>query len=222
MERRFEFEQGQYYHIFNRGVEKRDIFLDDADRNRFQSLLYLGNGDRPVVFKAIQGLPLERERGATRTSIIAYALMPNHFHVIAREDREGGISAFMSKLSTSYSMYFNTKYERTGSLLCHPFRARHIHFDDYFRWVLSYVHLNPLDIFAPGWKERRKIDTKEAGDFLGSFKYSSYPDYFRGDRLETKIISKEALPICVTDIESIEQMLEEFWDPPEDRHADSW
>ena len=222
MERRFSFEPGQYYHVFNRGVEKRNIFLDDADRSRFQNLLYLANGGRPIVFKLIQGLPLEKERGATRTSIIAYALMSNHFHIIAREDRDGGLSTFMSKLSTSYSMYFNTKYERSGSLLCHPFRAQHIYIDNYFRWALSYVHLNPLDIFAPRWRKKRRINAEHASDFLRSYKYSSYADYFIGERLETKIINKEALPIRMSEIESVQSMLEEFWDPLEDYETRTW
>lgn len=66
MQRPFEFEFGQYYHVFNRGVERRTIFQKKEDFDRFQNLLYLANGDRPVVFKRVQGLPLDKERGNVR------------------------------------------------------------------------------------------------------------------------------------------------------------
>lgn len=215
MQRKFQFEPGECYHIFNRGVEKRIIFQDDGDWLRFQNLLYLANGSHPLIFKSLQGLPLEQDRGNVHASIIAYALMPNHFHIIGREDKEGGLSKLMSKLSTSYCMYFNMKYERSGPLLCHPFRARHINSDDYFRWVLSYVHLNPLDLMDSGWSEKGKIDLDRAVRFLQSFAYSSYPDYFLGKRPATKIINKNALPIEISDLENVQDMLEEFRTPPE-------
>ena len=214
MQRKFEFERGEHYHIFNRGVEKRIIFQDNGDWIRFQNLLYLANGDKPLIFKLFQGLPLEQERGDAHASVIAYALMPNHFHIIGREDKSGGLSRLMGKLSTSYSMYFNTKYARSGPLLCHPFRARHINTDDYFRWVLSYVHLNPPDIMDPGCLKKGEINVDQAVKFLRSFAYSSYPDYFR-KRPATKIINKSALPVEISDLENIEEMLEEFRAPPE-------
>jgi len=215
MQRKFQFETGECYHIFNRGVEKRTIFQDEGDWTRFQNLLYLANGDKPLVFKLLQGLPLEQERGAAHASIIAYALIPNHFHIIGREDKDGGLSRLMGKLSTSYSMYFNVKYARSGPLLCRPFRARHINSDDYFRWVLSYVHLNPLDIMEPGWSEKGEIDFDRAVEFLQSFSYSSYPDYFLAKRPATRIINKDALPVEISDLESVQEMLEEFRTPPE-------
>ena len=215
MQRKFQFETGECYHIFNRGVEKRTIFQDEGDWTRFQNLLYLANGDKPLVFKLLQGLSLEQERGAAHASIIAYALIPNHFHIIGREDKDGGLSRLMGKLSTSYSMYFNVKYARSGPLLCRPFRARHINSDDYFRWVLSYVHLNPLDIMEPGWSETAEIDFDRAVEFLQSFSYSSYPDYFLAKRPATRIINKDALPVEISDLESVQEMLEEFRTPPE-------
>ena len=215
MQRKFQFETGEHYHIFNRGVEKRNIFLDDGDWTRFQNLLYLANGDKSLVFKLLQGLPLEQERGGAHASIIAYALMPNHFHIIGRENKSGGLSKLMGKLSTSYSMYFNTKYAPSGPLLCHPFHARHINTDDYFRWVLSYVHLNPLDLMDSGCLKKGEINVDQAIKFLQSFAYSSYPDYFLEKRLATRIIDKNALPVEISDLENVEEMLKEFRDPPE-------
>src|SRR3989344_3877386 len=105
MERTIVFEPGCHYHVYNRGVEKRDIFVDDNDRLRFQNLLYLANGDRPLVYKLIRGLPLDRDRGAQHVRLWAYGLMTNHFHIVAEENDARGLTKFMSKLSTSYSMY---------------------------------------------------------------------------------------------------------------------
>ena len=84
------------------------------------------------------------------------------------------------------------------------------------------MHLNPLDIFAPRWRKKRRINAEHASDFLRSYKYSSYADYFIGERLETKIINKEALPIRMSEIESVQSMLEEFWDPLEDYETRTW
>lgn len=203
MERRFKFSEGEYYHVYNRGVEKRTIFQDTNDLRRFQELLFIANGDKPVVYKNIQGAPFAWDRGVMRSSILAYSLMPNHFHLIVRENVEGGLSKFMGKLATSYSMYFNTRHERTGALMHHPFRARHIDGDDYFRWVLSYVHLNPI-------LEDDRLDVEVAARKLRTFEYSSYPDYFLGERAAGAVLHKDAMPIPLNDLENVETMLHEF------------
>ena len=209
MDRGFKFATGEYYHIFNRAVEKKAIFLDESDYKHFQVLLYLANGSAPITFKRVRKQPLDHDRGEMCVSVVCYGLMQNHFHIIARENKEGSISKFMGKLSTSYSMYFNTKYERSGPLFCHPFRARHISGEDYFRYVVSYVHLNPLDVIFPK-SSRQRFDLKQAEEFLDSYWYSSYQDYFHSRRLESKIINKEALPIEISDLETVEQMLKEY------------
>ena len=131
MERTIVFEPDCQYHIYNRGVEKRSIFVDDIDRLRFQNLLYLANGDRPLVYKTIRGSPLDRDRGNQHVPILAYGMMTNHFHIVAQENESRGLTKFMSKLLTAYSMYFNTKHQRTGSLMVHAFKAKHIDNDDY-------------------------------------------------------------------------------------------
>lgn len=156
------------------------------------------------------GALFEQEAGGdTLVDLLAYALMPNHVHMIVREKQEGGISKFMLKLMTAYSMYFNTKHERSGPLFVRPFRAKHIDSDEYFRWIISYVHLNPLDLHETGWKESGFANKDTATTFISSFKYSSYADYFLGARSEGSILSKEALPVDIQDLESVETMLKE-------------
>jgi len=222
MERRFTFEPNHIYHIYNRGVEKRTIFHDDNDKLRFQQLLYLANGDRPFVFRRVRGEPLDRDRGTLKTSLLGYSMMTNHFHIIALEREYGGISSFLGKLSTAYSMYFNTKNHRSGTLLCRPFRAKHVDNDDYFRWLMSYVHLNPLDLIESRWKERGALHVREATDFLTSYQFSSYPDYFGAPRLENKIIDRPSLPIETAGLERFEDMLKEFKDPYERPDLEIW
>lgn len=206
MQRSFSFVPGEHYHIFNRGVEKRPIFVDQRDWKRFQYLLYLCNGTNPVVFKLIQGNPLDKDRGERLTAILSYALMPNHFHLIVREDTEGGISKFLKRLLTAYSMYFNTKYERSGALFCRPFRARHIDSDEYFRWVFSYVHSNPLNLAS--LSDKNELRNGALAEHLKNFAYSSYPDYFPGGRKEGVIINRESLPVSISDLEKVEDILE--------------
>ncbi len=209
MQRKFSFVPGEFYHVYNRGVEKRDVFLETPDWRRFQSLLYLCNSDKTLVYKLIQGEPLEYDRGEEIVSIFAYTLMANHFHIVAKENRLGGLSKFMGRLLTSYSMYFNIKYERSGALMCRPFRAKHISDDAYLRWVLSYVHLNPLGIKNSGLEEAYSTGKSRAEDTLSSFRYSSYQDYFLGTRPETRILNKIELPIDIADLESVDEMLRE-------------
>src|ERR1041384_4974447 len=100
MQRSCNFLPGNYYHVYNRGVEKRLIFKQESDWKHFQALLYLCNGQKPLVYRYIFGDPLEYERGTALVSIVAYSLMPNHFHLLVREDIAGGLSKFMARLLT--------------------------------------------------------------------------------------------------------------------------
>ncbi|MEX0931726.1 MAG: transposase [Candidatus Paceibacterota bacterium] len=192
MERKFKFETGEYYHVYNRGIARLPVFYNDSDYERFINLLYLCNSSKPVVYRLIQGDPLYEERGGTLVDIVAYVLMPNHYHLILREKVEGGIIKFLSKVMTAYTMYFNTKNERGGQLFCKPFRAKHINEDAYFRWVLSYIHLNPLGLVSD---EKRKKD--DMNKYLKEYKYSSFIDYYVGKRKESNILEMS----CVDEFE---------------------
>lgn len=143
-------------------------------------------------------------------NILAYSLMPNHFHILLQEISRGGVSKFMLKLMTSYSMYFNIKNERSGPLFVRPFRAKHVDSDEYFRWVFSYVHLNPLDIQFPGWKERGISDGEATQAFLLDYPFSSYKDYAGPTRPERAILNPGALPVDVKDLEDIGVMFTEY------------
>ena len=194
--RTLDFSVDEYYHVYNRGTDKRDIFLDDADRNRFIKLLFIANGTNPFVFRDFPiGVPyVEIDRGELITSIGAYCLMSNHFHILLKETSEDGISKFIGKLLTSYSSYFNKKYKRTGSLFEGTFKATHVDSDEYLKYLLSYIHLNPVKVIDPNWKENAIANRNTAKKYLESYHYSSYVDYSSQNRKERVILNRETFP----------------------------
>lgn len=211
MRRNFDFSIGEFYHIYNRGSNKSNIFLDDNDRKRFQRLLYICNSVNPVVFKTIQGRSLEEiERGKTIVDIGAYCLMPNHFHVLIKEHTEDGIALFLKKVSTAYSMYFNTRYERSGVLFQGRFKAMHADSDEYLKYLFSYIHLNPVKIIDPKWKENGISDRVKAKQYLAKYAYSSYFDYMGIKREENLILNKNAFPDYFEGIKEFSQAVEEW------------
>jgi len=192
--RNLSFSQNEFYHIYNRGVDKRGIFLDDQDRNRFIRLMFICNGAFPVVYRNTQKLSLSEIRVGNKLSAVgAYCLMHNHFHILVKETEEGGTVKFMSKLLTAYSSYFNRKYERTGTLFGAKFKSSHLDSDEYLKYMFAYIHLNPLKILDPNWKEKT-LDLKTAKNFLDKYFCSSHADYAIGTREESVILNKEVFP----------------------------
>jgi putative transposase len=197
MGRRTSFAPDEIYHLYNRGTEKRRIFMDAADYKRFAALLYLCNQRKPINVKA-QGRTSDKlyasRKGEPLIDIAAYCLMPNHFHIIAREREYGGISKFMQKLLTAYTMYFNTKQKRTGTLFQGRFKATHAEDDRYLRYLIAYVHLNPVKLIESKWKENGISDRVRAEKYLYQYKYSSYLDNLGIRRPENAIVQISALP----------------------------
>lgn len=191
---------GEFYHVYNRGVEKRDVFLDPNDHERFIKLLYACN-DTQQVRLARQGLTLPQliTEGRTKpiVDICAYCLMPNHFHLLLYETTESGISNFMQKLSTGYTMFFNKKYNRVGSLFQGTFKSKHVQKDEQLRHLVTYIHLNPIALVdRESWEQRsvRKDTEKKIRLFIDGYKYSSFHDYQPNvSRQETLILNKQKL-----------------------------
>lgn len=204
MARNIVFTKGEFYHLYNRGTDKRTTFERDSDYKRFCLLLYLCNGTNSFHFER-----LPNWRGSTSAELIdavfrdiqepivaigAYCLMPNHFHLLVREISEGGISTFMHKLSTAYTMYFNRKNERTGSLFQGRFKAQHADSDIYLKYLFSYIHLNPVKLIEPQWKTQEIGAREHVKKFLNSYPYSSYFDYINIAREFSKILNQKEFP----------------------------
>ena len=192
--RKVNFVHGEYYHIYNRGNDKRIIFHDNGDYNHFIKLLYLSNSKRNIKIRDISTNIFDFDRENLLVYIGAYCLMPNHFHLILTQSEENGISKFMQKISTAYSMYYNTKYQKTGSLFQGKFKSEYANNDRYLKYLFSYIHLNPIKLIKKDWKEKGVGDKKIAIEFLNKYKYSSYLDYYGDNRNEIKIINKKAFP----------------------------
>ena len=163
---------GEFYHLYNRGTEKRKIFLEKKDYQKFIYLMYLCNTTKSIELRKI-GENFDRQE--LLVNIGAYCLMPNHFHILITEKLENGISRYMLKLMTAYSMYFNKKYERTGKLYEGVFKSTHINNDNYFKYLYSYIHLNPAKIVDKNWRENK--NTIKLLQFVLDYPYSSIGEY---------------------------------------------
>lgn len=160
----------EFYHLYNRGVEKRNIFMQFRDYFRFQQTFfyYQFQGPKPSFSKfSKQQLTLFKPLNQNKVvEIICFCLMPNHFHFLVRQLKGNGISLFMGQAINSYTKYFNTKYNRVGPLMQGPFKAVRAESDEQLIHLSRYIHLNP--IVSGIIKE------------LDSYKYSSYSEYISG------------------------------------------
>lgn len=166
---------GQVYHLFNRGVEKRNVFTDRREYSRFlEAIQYYQQIDPQVRFSKADKDKKENLSDKKLVEVIAYCLMPNHFHFLLKQVSDNGISTFIRRLINSYTRYFNTKNERVGSLFQGPFKAVRMESDGQLLHVTRYIHLNPLAGYL----------VKD----LRNFEWSSYLGYIG---LEDKLCRRE-------------------------------
>ena len=199
MGRKVQFAPESYFHIYNRGTEKREIFIDDSDYQRFLILLYLCNNVSPVSIRDLldKGLTFREmfniERKQILVDIGAYCLMNNHIHLLVRTKQENDVSRFMQKLFTGYTMYFNKKYERTGSLFESTFKAILADKDEYLKYLFAYIHLNPVKLIEADWKTKGIKNISKARKFLENYQWSSYL-YYTGVKSPDLILNSKEFP----------------------------
>lgn len=178
-----------YYHVYNRGNNKQDIFLDDEDRKcflfRMREALY-------PEFVTSRRKPLPE--GAF--TLLAYCLMPNHFHLLIRQNLSTPISQLIKKVCTGYSKYFNKKHERVGHVFQDQFKAIGISNDSYLLWVSAYIHQNPK---VGGLAES-----------LPEYPWSSYRDYL-GLR-SGKLCSTDLILGMVKNTQEYEKFVDDFFE----------
>jgi putative transposase len=193
--RKIKFVKGGIYHIFNRGVEKRNIFQDDADKWRFLQGLYLFNDEkasasslwklenekRELNFRTLKiFVEREREKREPLVKIMADCLMSNHYHLILEEIRENGISAFMHRIGTGYTGYFNKKHGRVGSLFQGTFKANKVNKDIYLQYLLIYLNVvNPGELVEPKLKERGVKNIDLIMKFAAGYPWSTHQEYLK-------------------------------------------
>jgi putative transposase len=210
----------QYYHIYNRGVDKRDIFMNKADLDRFALSVKEFNVIEPI--RSIKDLAFRKsedsdvKRPNLLVSIVCYCFNPNHFHFILKQEVEGGISEFLKRLLGGYTKYFNLIHKRSGALFQGTFRSNLIDDDAYFLKIRPYVHLNYLVHDIPKEKtylalsSEKEYDTgnfvivaeKEAQELLdfygGNESYKkecmNVISFIREERGLTSLLEEELLP----------------------------
>lgn len=176
--------EGGYYHLYNRGVVKNKIFLDERDYAVFLSYLkeYLSPFIPPSEEQIKhQGYVYFRKNYHQKIELLSFVLMPNHFHLLLKQNQPRIIEGFMRSLLTRYSGYFNKKYKRVGHLFQDVYKGILIDGEGYFLWLSRYIHRNPIDLI-------------KSGSGLSSYPYSSYPAYLglkKSDWINTNNILKQ-------------------------------
>ena len=170
------------YHICNRGVDKREVFLDDGDRTRFVHDLYVMNDVHSVPNHGRHELGNISDAGHEREPLVhlyAWCLMPNHYHLLLSpvDDEPANLSLFAQKVGMGYSKFCNKKYKRSGALWQGKHKKVHIQRDAHFLYIPFYIHLNPLDLSIPEWRHGRVKDVDKALEQLSGYRWSSFLDY---------------------------------------------
>lgn len=175
---------GEYYHLYNRGVQKQEIFFDERDYVRFlflilyfQSLhsvtnvgLHTSNFIKHSVFN-ISKKQREKIISERRVALASFCLMPNHFHLLVYEKDPGGIARYMQRILNAYTKYINTRYKKSGHLFQGPYQAVHVGSNEQLLHLSSYIHRNPRELTH--WKNREE-----------RYPWSSYQDYISDNRWE--------------------------------------
>ncbi len=226
-----QFVNNHIYHIYNRGVEKRNVFIEDKNYLRFIhdlcefndtasaipsnvkfSLRNPSQIDSTNLEHCLEVEPLNSEKRKTKkplVEILAFCLMPNHYHLLVRQFVDNGVVKFMQKLGTGYTMYFNQKYERVGPLFQGRFKAVLLERDGHLLHLPYYIHLNPVELIEPKWKDRKIRNLKKVTRFLESYRWSSYPDYI-GKKNFPSVTSREFLTDIVGDTKEYKKATEEW------------
>ena len=178
-----------YYHIFNRGVNRQPIFNKQFDYARiinllrfykitdpplrFSKFLQLSKDQRKTIWKQLENAP-------RNVSIICYCLMPNHFHLLVKQESDNGTSRFLSNFQNGYTKYINIKYNRIGHLLQGQFKAVKIGDEEQLLHISRYIHLNPYTSAV----------VKNLED-LKNYRWSSFPEYL--GETEFQLCNKETV-----------------------------
>ena len=188
--RRVVFADGEFYHIFNRTTADENVFVDRRNVERALDLFLFYKYSQKLRYSFYKRLSKEEKKQyfddflkkSSIVDIYAYCLMPNHFHLLLKQNEENGIKKFLSNIQNSFAKYFNTKKERHGSLFQNSFKANHIEKEEEFLHISRYIHLNPTTSFIMDFEDLKKSD-------LTSFVY-----YFNQDKenylIDTELILK--------------------------------
>jgi len=186
--REIEFSPGEYYHIYNHGIDEKEVFPSGEYFKRALVSLVAFNDQKDSVANLSRFVeepsklvdeytPDSRDR---IVDIIAFTFLPTHYHLFIRERAQDGISRFMHRFSKGYSRFYNLKHDRSGPLWQGSFKVKHIDTEQYFNHIISYIHLNILDLSMPHWREGEVGNWQKASTDLSSYLWASYQYYRNG------------------------------------------
>jgi len=199
-----------FYHVFNRGVDKRTVVEDDEDRLRFLQGLYLYNNANHIV-RNVGRLAAQSTFTQPRQLLVqihAFCLMDNHYHLLLSpiDDDPANLSAFMRKLNMGYTKYFNEKYDRSGALWQGKYKSVHIQQDAHFMYIPHYIHLNALDTKLPQWRDGTIQNVTSALTALKDYKWSSYRSYLGNNHYRSITARIELSKILGSPAEQIDEI----------------
>lgn len=168
---------GEYYHVYSRGTDRRLTYYDDSDRERFVRGMIAFNdaGRTRVELSRFKCYPSPSANPLV--DVLSYTLMPNHHHLLLRQNVDNGAALFMQRLGAGYACYFNRRYGRTGCLWESEYKAVRIENDAQMLHISRYIHLNPLKLYYPNWKAEGVPSWEDANRRLKLYKWSSYPHF---------------------------------------------
>lgn len=170
-----------YYHIYNRGVEKRIIFEDVQDYSTFLYYLFVYLAPSELVIRRYPKINwnLKKNNLHGKITLLAYCLMPNHFHLLVRQADIDAVTKLMRRLTSAYTEYFNKRNKRTGALVQGIFKAKYLETEEYLFYLNKYIHRNPLGLVNSPLS-------------LRDYPWSSYPIYLakrQSSYLDTTILA---------------------------------
>lgn len=193
--RKQQFANNEIYHITIRKIGDDLLFKDINDYYRGIFSIYEFNNTKPITIqyqrkvraklKKEKEIVVETDRGPSSIidrrdrliDILTFCFMPNHMHLLIKQLKDNGITKFMSKLGTGYGGYFNRKYSQKGYVFQNRFSAVHIETEEQLMAVFAYIHINPISLIEPKWKEKGIQNIETVIEFLENYKWSSYLDY---------------------------------------------
>ena len=176
----------EFYHTYNRGVEKRKLFLENQDYLRGVHDLYEFNDAKAAVnlYRSIVGFTKSNILDKAREKLVdigVWSLMPNHYHLFSSPIKDNGLSAFHRKFGVGFANFFNTKYKRSGALFQGRYKKVPVTNDTQALQLICYIHSNPLDLWKPNWKEKglTNSEIQNALKFLeNNYRWSSHLDWW--------------------------------------------
>jgi len=180
---------GEIYHVFNKSLADAQVFTDTRNLNRLLELAdfykYLQK-IRYSFFKRMESnAKLDYIENYRKTkplvSLYAFSFMPNHFHMLLKQNEDGGIKKFVGNLQNSFAKYHNRKNKRMGSMFLRPFKAKHVGTDEDFLHISRYIHLNPITSYLMGFNE------------LDSDARTSFPQYMKRKKEGGSFVDTEFL-----------------------------